>query len=100
MEVLEGKWEKQTSTLEELLGNSFLGHEAVVEVAVHSIRDMGAVAFLILRRREGLFQTVYENGRVNLPLSELKEAMCFRVRRTLCEAKRAPHEREIHLQVI
>ena len=76
------------------------GHEAVVEGAVHSIRDMGDVAFLILRRREGLFQTVYENGRVNLPLSELKEGMCLRARGTLCEEKRAPHERELHLQEI
>ena len=100
MEFLDGKWEKQTNTWEELLGNSFLGHEAVVEGAVHSIRDMGDVAFLILRRREGLFQTVYENGRVNLPLSELKEGMCLRVRGTLCEEKRAPHERELHLQEI
>ena len=100
MEFLDGKWEKQTNTWEELLGNSFLGHEAVVEGAVHSIRDMGDVAFLILRRREGLFQTVYENGRVNLPLSELKEGMCLRARGTLCEEKRAPHERELHLQEI
>ena len=100
MEFLDGKWEKQTNTWEELLGNSFLGHEAVVEGAVHSIRDMGDVAFLILRRREGLFQTVYENGRVNLPLSELKEGMCLRVRGTLCEEKRAPHERELNLQEI
>ncbi len=34
--------------------------EATVEGAIHSIRNMGDVAFVILRKKEGLFQTVYE----------------------------------------
>ena len=58
MEFLDGRWEKKVNTWEELLGNSLLNQEAVLEGAVHSIRNMGDVAFLILRRREGLFQTV------------------------------------------
>ena len=33
-----------------------------VNGAVHKIRDMGDVAFVVLRKSEGLLQTVYEDG--------------------------------------
>jgi len=61
MEFMDGTWKKEINTWEELVGNNLLNQEAVIEGAVHSIRNMGDVAFIILRRREGLFQTVYEN---------------------------------------
>ena len=63
MEFMDGTWKKEINTWEELVGNNLLNQEAVIEGAVHSIRNMGDVAFIILRRREGLFQTVYENER-------------------------------------
>ena len=80
MEFLDGTWKKEACEWKELLGDSILNQEAVVEGAVHSIRNMGDVAFVILRRREGLFQTVYENDRVNVSIHELKEAMTVRIR--------------------
>ena len=61
MEFLDGTWKKEISSWEDLLGESLLNQEVVLEGAVHSIRNMGDVAFVILRRREGLFQTVFEN---------------------------------------
>lgn len=100
MEFLDGRWEKKVNTWEELLGNSLLDQEAVLEGAVHSIRNMGDVAFLILRRREGLFQTVYESGKVNLPLHDLKEGMALRVKGCLQSEERAPHGRELHIREI
>ena len=100
MEFLDGRWEKKVNTWEELLGNSLLDQEAVLEGAVHSIRNMGDVAFLILRRREGLFQTVYESDKVNVSLHDLKEGMTLRVKGVLCEEGRAPHGRELHIREI
>ncbi|HIY00431.1 MAG TPA: aspartate--tRNA(Asn) ligase [Candidatus Blautia faecipullorum] len=100
MEFLDGKWKKKETAWKELLGESLLNQEAVLEGAVHSIRNMGDVAFLILRKREGLFQTVYESDQVSLPLHELKEGMTLRVRGRLCEEKRAPHGRELHIREI
>ena len=61
---------------------------------------MGDVAFLILRRREGLFQTVYESDKVNVSLHDLKEGMTLRVKGVLCEEGRAPHGRELHIREI
>ena len=63
MEFLDGTWKKEVTSWEALLGEELLDQEVVLEGAVHSIRNMGDVAFVILRRREGLFQTVFEKGR-------------------------------------
>ena len=65
MEFMDGTWKKEINTWEELVGNNLLNQEAVIEGAVHSIRNMGDVAFVILRRSEGLFQTVVENEKAN-----------------------------------
>ena len=79
---------------------SLLNQEVVLEGAVHSIRNMGDVAFVILRRREGLFQTVVENEKANLSIHDLKEAMTLRVKGILHEEERAPHGREVRVQEI
>ena len=100
MEFMDGTWKKEINTWEELVGNNLLNQEAVIEGAVHSIRNMGDVAFIILRRREGLFQTVYENEMANVSIHELKEAMTIRVKGILHEEERAPHGRELRIRYI
>lgn len=55
MEYTDGKWKKNSTDWDELMSTSLLDREAVIEGAVHSIRNMGDVAFIILRKREGLF---------------------------------------------
>ena len=94
MEFMDGTWKKEINTWEELVGNNLLNQEAVIEGAVHSIRNMGDVAFIILRRREGLFQTVYENEMANVSIHELKEAMTIRVKGILHEEERALNSRK------
>ena len=98
MEFLDGTWKKEISSWDDLLGESLLNQEVVLEGAVHSIRNMGDVAFVILRRREGLFQTVFENEKADISIHDLKEAMTVRVKGILNEEKRAPHEREIRIR--
>ncbi len=100
MEFLDGKAKKEATRWEELLEGDFSGREAVLEGAVHSIRRMGDVSFVILRRREGLFQTVYEQGKVNLPIGEIREAMTVRVRGPVLDEKRAPHGRELRIRQV
>ena len=55
--------EKDTLEITELL-NAKTGEAVKVNGAVHTIRDMGTVAFVILRKREGLLQCVYEKKAV------------------------------------
>ena len=100
MEFLDGTWKKEVTSWEALLGEVLLDQEVVLEGAVHSIRNMGDVAFVILRRREGLFQTVFENEKANLSIHDLKEAMTLRVKGILNAEERAPHGREIRIREI
>ena len=100
MEFLNGICKKEVTEWDELTGTSLLNQEVVLEGAVHSIRNMGDVAFIILRRREGLFQTVYENEMANVSIHELKEAMTIRVKGILHEEERAPHGRELRIRHI
>ena len=100
MKFLNGICKKEVTEWDELTGTSLLNQEVVLEGAVHSIRNMGDVAFVILRRREGLFQTVVENEKANLSIHDLKEAMTLRVKGILHEEQRAPHGREVRVQEI
>ena len=62
MEFVEGIREKDTLELRELLKKQETDGEILVEGTVHSIRKMGEIAFVILRKREGLLQTVWEEA--------------------------------------
>ena len=53
MEYLEGVKKAKTLEIGELLVQAE-GTEVKVNGAVHTIRDMGNVAFVILRKRDGL----------------------------------------------
>ena len=75
MEFLDGSWKKEVSSWDALMGEELLNQEAILEGAIHSIRNMGDVAFVIIRRREGLFQTVLVNEDVDFSIHDLKEGM-------------------------
>ena len=79
MEFLTGVKEKETLGIEEILKGGYEGKKVKIHGAVHNIRDMGEVAFVILRRREGLLQCVYEEGKTNVSLKDLKEESAVEV---------------------
>ena len=97
MEFMDGICKTRECAWDVLLSESMKDQEATVEGAIHSIRNMGDVAFVILRKKEGLFQTVYENDKTNVSIHDLKEAMCVRITGTLHEEERAPHGRELRI---
>lgn len=100
MEFLDGTWKKEVCDWETLLGDAVLDQDASLEGAIHSIRHMGDVSFVILRRREGLFQTVFESDQVNVSIHDLKEGMAVRVQGVVKEEERAPHGRELRIRSI
>ena len=53
MEYLTGKTEKKTLGIQDILAGEYEGKEVTVNGAVHKIRDMGDVAFVVLRKSEG-----------------------------------------------
>lgn len=82
MEYLTGVKPKETKEISELLEQTEAGTKVKVNGAVHTIRDMGTVAFVILRK-EGLLQCVYEEGSADFELKDIKEAKNSRSRRRL-----------------
>ena len=99
MEFVTGVKEKTAMELPVFMDQEE-GTTVTVEGAIHSIRNMGEIAFVILRKRDGLLQTVWEEGKTNLDISQLKEAACICVEGTVKNEERAPHGKEIRLEKI
>ncbi len=100
MEFMTGVTEKDTLEISDLLAGDFAGKSVKVNGAVHTIRDMGEVAFIVLRKREGLLQCVYEEGKTKFDLKDLKEACTIEVEGTVKAEDRAPNGFEIRLDAI
>lgn len=100
MEYVTGVSKKETVEISEILSGDFEGKQVKVNGAVHTIRDMGEVAFVILRKREGLLQCVFEEGKTKFDLKELKEASTIEVEGTVRVEHRAPNGFEVRLDTI
>ncbi|MGN0141182.1 MAG: aspartate--tRNA(Asn) ligase [Roseburia sp.] len=100
MEFMTGVMQKETVELSRLLTGDFEGKRVKVNGAVHTIRDMGEVAFIVLRKREGLLQCVFEEGKTQFDLKELKEEATIEAEGTVKREDRAPNGIEIRLDSI
>lgn len=97
MEFVEGVKAKETLGIAQILEGSYEGKKIRMNGAVHNVRDMGEVAFVILRKAEGLVQCVYEEGVTNFDIHDLKEESAVEVLGTVKAEERAPHGFEIRL---
>lgn len=100
MEFLTGVAEKQVLGVQEVLDGDYVGKTIHMNGAVHNIRDMGEVAFVILRKSEGLVQCVYEEGATAFDLKALKEESAVEVTGIVALEERAPQGFEIRLREI
>jgi len=100
MEYLTGVKRKETVTIIQILAGGLEGKTIRITGAVHTIRDMGEVSFLILRRCDGLIQCVWEEGKTEFDLATLKEEASIEAEGVVVEEKRAPHGFEIRLSKI
>ena len=97
MEFLTGVTKKEALEISEILAGDYEGTNIKVRGAIHTIRDMGEVAFIVLRKREGLVQCVYEEGKSQFDLRDLKEAATVEVDGTYKSDDRAPNGFELRL---
>lgn len=100
MKELTGVIKKGTLELGELFAFGREGQTARVNGAVHTIRDMGTVAFIILRKREGLLQAVYEEGTADFRLKDLKEGAYIEAEGILERNEKAPGGMEIRVKKV
>lgn len=91
MEFLTGVRQKETLEISELLAVDGEGQTVKVNGAVHTIRNMGNVAFVVLRKREGLLQCVYEEGVSKFALKDVKEADTIEIEGVLEQNEKAPN---------
>ncbi|RDU23863.1 aspartate--tRNA(Asn) ligase [Anaerosacchariphilus polymeriproducens] len=99
MEFMTGVKPKENKELSELI-NGMEGAQVKVNGAVHTIRDMGNIAFVVLRKREGLLQCVFEEGETQFELRNLKEASTVEVMGVVAKSEKAPNGIEILLKTI
>ena len=97
MEFLTGVIKKEALEISEILAGEYEGKAIRVRGAIHTIRDMGEVAFIVLRKREGLVQCVYEEGKTDFSLDKLKEESTVEAEGVYKSDERSPHGFELRL---
>ncbi len=100
MEFISGINKKDVMEIGELLSEDAVGKTATLNGAVHTIRNMGDVAFVILRKRDGLVQTVFEEGVTDFDLKELREGTAVTVTGVVNREERAPNGIEVRLATV
>jgi len=98
MEYSIGIQQKETVKITDIIANE--GKVVKINGAIHTIRDMGEVSFLILRTCEGLVQCVLEEGKIKFDVKALKEESAVKVEGVVVKEERAPHGFEIRLSAI
>ena len=94
MEFMTGKKEKEVLDLAAVFADGMEGREVKVNGAIMSVRNMGDIAFVILRKRDGVLQTVYEKGVTDADFAELREETFVEVSGVLRKEERAPRGME------
>ena len=100
MEFMTGVQKKEHLIVSQIVSGEYEGKNIKVRGAIHTIRDMGDVAFIILRQAEGLIQCVYEPGKSQFDIKSLKEADTVEACGTYKVEERAPHGFEIRLDTV
>ncbi len=99
MDFITGIQKNETREISDILSGDLTG-TVKVNGYIHTIRDMGDVAFVVLRKREGLVQCVYEEGVTDISLKDLKEGMTVEAEGTLNAEERAPQGFEVRLNKV
>lgn len=100
MEFVTGVKDKGLCSVKELISGEALGQDVRMEGAVHALRDMGEIAFVVLRKADGLVQCVFEEGKTAFDIKTLKEESAVVVEGTVRSEERAPGGYEIRLKTI
>lgn len=98
MEFITGTIAKETVSISQILEEDYEGKRVKVNGAVHSLRRMGGLSFLILRKAEGLVQCVCEEDSGVCGLEGLKEESAVEAEGIVSREDRAPGGFEIRLE--
>ncbi|MDF2538578.1 MAG: aspartyl-tRNA synthetase [Herbinix sp.] len=99
MEFIKGITKSELCEISDILSNQVEGYVKITG-AIHTIRDMGEFSFIVLRKREGLVQCVYEEGSSGFSIKNLREGMTVVAEGYVNEEERAPQGFEVRLNNI
>lgn len=97
MEFITGTAEKEYLEISQIQQGDYEGKNVLIRGAIHTIRSMGEVAFVILRKRQGLVQCIYEEGKSQFDIRSLKEGDAVEAAGTCKRDSRAPGGFELRL---
>ncbi len=98
MKEITGVAKKETLEISEILARDMNDCEVKVNGTVHAVRDMGEVAFFILRKREGLLQCVWEESVSEFKRKEIREGTAVEFTGYVRKEERAPQGFEIRIR--
>lgn len=99
MDYITGVRKQDTLEISDILENG-LGGSIKVNGAIHIIRDLGDFAFVVLRKRGGLLQCLYEKDVTGCLLKDLREGMTVVAEGSIHKEERAPEGFELRLKTI
>ena len=98
IQKVTGKYQRHGVSIREVLEGNYEGKEIRMNGVAHSIRPMGEMTFLILRKAEGLVQCICEQS--SLSIEGLKEESAVELTGTVTAEARAPHGFELRLNAL
>ncbi len=98
MEFMTGVKPQTTLEISDLMREDLTGNAVKVNGAVHGLNCVGAVTFVILRKREGLLQCVYEEGKADFDIKALREGSTVELEGILSKDERAPRGIELRIR--
>lgn len=100
MEFLSGVKEREILELSQILEEEMEGKSIRTNGAIHTVRDMGNIAFVVLRKREGLLQCVAEKEACGVILQEIKEGAAVEAEGVVARSEKAPGGVELRLKAV
>lgn len=97
MKIIKGLESKDTLEISQITGGQKYGVPIKLNGTVHNVRDMSEFAFVVLRKREGVVQTVFTKADLDFDLKLLKEGATVEVEGIAHEEDRAPNGFEVKL---
>ena len=100
MEFVTGTAKKERAELAAILAGELDEKQVTVNGIVHTVRAMGEVVFVILRKRDGLLQCVLEMKETDVDVKLIREAAAVEVSGVIRREERAPGGFEVRIEEI
>lgn len=97
MEFVSGVRENGMVGVEQIMKGQLYGETVAMRGAVHTIRDMGEFAFVVIRNYEGIVQCVTTTEELLEEAKHIHEGATVEVRGIIAKEERAPHGFELRL---